>query len=101
MENAGSIGTLSYKQIMMNKKTTQDEVLISGYEKSDQENKLSKGKRNNEGKNTKKMKETVESKSTEYRDNKNPSQAQFSQGNKPEKEQAATEEEVLNQDKEE
>jgi len=76
-------------------------VQISGYEKSDQENPSSKGKRNNDSKNTKKLKEKVESKSTEYRDSKISSQAQFSQGNKPEKEKATTEEEDQNQDKEE
>lgn len=67
----------------------------------DQENPTSKGKRSNEGNNTKKLKEKDESKNTESRDSKNPTLVHFSHGNNPEKEEAEAEEEILNQYKEE
>ena len=86
---------------MMNKKTTQNGVLISGSEKSDKETPPNKGKRSNEGKNTKKLKENEASKSTKYKDSENPSHGQFTQGKIPKKEQAVAEGEELNQDKEE
>ena len=66
----------------MNKKTTQDGVQIAGYEKLDQENPTSKGKRSNEGNNTKKLKKKDESKRTENRGSNNPTQGCFSHGNK-------------------
>lgn len=80
MENAGSIGTPSYKQIMMNKLTAQDGVQIAGYKRSINEDMTSKGRKGNignEDNSTQKLKEKDNSKRTESRARENPTQAHF------------------------